>query len=41
MADYYSGQKDYATALIYATKAYELSGSDYHKRSMERLKAKI
>ncbi len=41
MADYYSRQKDYATALVYATKAYELSGSDYHKRSMERLKGKI
>ena len=40
MADYYVRQKDYAMALKNATKAYELSGSDYHMRRVEGLKAK-
>jgi predicted alpha/beta superfamily hydrolase len=40
MADYYEGQKEYANALKFAEKAYELSGSDYHKNRIEELKAK-
>ncbi len=38
MADYYESQKDYASALKYVTKAYEISGSDYHKERMEQFK---
>lgn len=40
MSDYYDGQKDYAKALEFASKAYALSGSDYHKSKVEKLEAK-
>ena len=40
MADYYESKDDNAKALTYVTKAYELSGSDYYKQRMEKLKAK-
>ena len=35
LADYYVSQNDNKNALINVTKAYELSGSDYHKKRME------
>ena len=34
LADYYVSQNDNKNALINVTKAYELSGSDYHKKRM-------
>ena len=40
LADYYERQNDPENALINVTKAYEISGSDYHKKRMEDLKAK-
>lgn len=38
MADYYESQNDTLNALKFVKKAYELSGSDYHKKRMEGLK---
>ena len=38
MADYYESQNDKSSALKYVKKAYELSGSDYHKTRIEKLK---
>lgn len=38
MADYYESQNDYVNALIYVNKAFDLSGSDYHKKRIENLK---
>jgi len=40
LADYYENQNDTENALKNVTKAYELSGSDAHKKRMEDLKAK-
>jgi len=40
MADYYEAQNNYANAIKYVTKAFELSGDDYHKKRMEELKEK-
>jgi predicted alpha/beta superfamily hydrolase len=40
LADYYEAQNDNENALKNVTKAYDLSGSDYHKKRMEELKAK-
>jgi len=40
LADYYERQKEYDKAFENVTKAYELSGSDYHKKRMEDLKGK-
>ena len=40
MADYYESKGDKAKALTYVTKAYELSGSEYHKERMEKLGSK-
>jgi hypothetical protein len=40
MADYYEAQGDFANATKYVTKAFELSGSDYHKKRIEGLKEK-
>jgi len=35
LADYYVSQNDNKNALINVTKAYQLSGNDYHKKRME------
>ena len=40
LADYYESQNDTENALINVTKAYELSGSENHKKRMEDLKGK-
>lgn len=40
MAEFYEAQKDYASALKYATKAYEISGSDRYKKRIEEIKLK-
>jgi len=40
LADYYEAQNDTENALKNVIKAYELSGSDYHKKRLEELKAK-
>ncbi len=40
LADYYEAQNDTENALKNVIKAYELSGSDYHKKRMEELKAR-
>ena len=40
MADYYEAQEDFTNAIKYASKAFELSGSDYYKKRIEGLKAK-
>ncbi|MDF1572956.1 MAG: alpha/beta hydrolase-fold protein [Bacteroidales bacterium] len=37
MADYYEGQGDLSSAIQYVTNAYEISGSDYHKKRIEAL----
>ena len=37
-AEYYERKKSKAKALEYAEKAYEISGSSYHKEKVERLK---
>ena len=40
LADYYESQKDYEKALENVSKAYELSGSENHKKRMADLQAK-
>lgn len=40
MADYYEAQSDFANAIIYVTKAFELSGNNYYKKRIEDLKVK-
>lgn len=40
LADYYEAQNDTENALKNVIKAYELSGSDYHKKRMDELKAR-
>ncbi|MFC2107330.1 alpha/beta hydrolase-fold protein [Bacteroidota bacterium] len=40
MADYYEAKGDFNNALKYVNKAFELSGSDYHKNRIEGLKEK-
>jgi hypothetical protein len=40
MVDYYERNKEYDKALKFATKAYEISNSDYYKERMEALKKK-
>ncbi|MEM7085531.1 MAG: alpha/beta hydrolase-fold protein [Bacteroidota bacterium] len=37
MADFYESKNDKAKALVFVTKAFELSGSDYYKQRMKRL----
>ncbi|WP_452226451.1 alpha/beta hydrolase-fold protein [Lacinutrix cladophorae] len=39
-SEYYETQKDYNKAIELATKAFEISGSDYHKKRIESLNAK-
>ena len=40
MADYYQSQKDNDNALKYATKAFELSGTDYYENRIKEFKIK-
>ena len=40
MADYFEAKGDFANALKYVNKAFELSDSDYYKERMEGLKLK-
>jgi tetratricopeptide (TPR) repeat protein len=40
LADYYESQNDYASALKAMTKAYALSGSEYHKERMKAFEKK-
>ncbi|MCP4884936.1 MAG: prolyl oligopeptidase family serine peptidase [Flavobacteriales bacterium] len=40
LADYYESQNDVENALKNVMKAYELSGSDHHKKRIEDLKSK-
>ncbi len=40
MAEYFEKQQDYTNALKFVEKAFEISGSDYHKERMEKLKTK-
>lgn len=40
MADYYEAQGDFANAIKYVAKAFELSGNDYYKKRIEGLKVK-
>ncbi len=40
MADYYVALKDHGRALKMVTKAYEISGSDYHQQRIQELKEK-
>ncbi len=41
MADYYDRLNDLNTALIYVKKAFDLSGSNYHKQRMKILSERI
>lgn len=41
LADYYVSQNDYNKALKHVSKAFELSGSDYHQKRIEEFKTKI
>ena len=38
-ADYFVAQNDFVNALINVTRAFEISGSDYHKKRMDKFKA--
>ena len=40
LADYYESQNDIDNALKNVIKAYELSGSDYHKKRLDELESK-
>ncbi|MFB6343907.1 alpha/beta hydrolase-fold protein [Saccharicrinis sp. FJH62] len=40
MADYYEAQGDFDNAIKYAAKAFNLSGNDFYKKRIERLKMK-
>jgi len=40
MAEYYEVQGDFANAIKYVTKAFELSDNDYYKKRIEGLKVK-
>jgi hypothetical protein len=40
MADYYEAQGDFTNAIKYATKAFEINGSDFYKKRIEELKRK-
>jgi predicted alpha/beta superfamily hydrolase len=41
LADYYVSQDDYKNALINVSKAYELSGSEYHNERINKFREKI
>ena len=40
MAEYYEKQGDFANAIKYETKAFEISGDESYKEKIERLKVK-
>jgi len=40
MSDYYESQNDIQNAILYCKKALTISGSDYHKNKLEKLKSK-
>ncbi len=40
MTDYYEAQGDFSNAIKYITKAFELSGNDYHKKRIKELEMK-
>lgn len=40
MSDYYVSQNDIKNAILYSEKALAISGSDYHKSKLEKLKNK-
>lgn len=40
MADYYERKKDYKNALKFVTKAFKISGEDYHKERIQAFKGK-
>jgi len=40
MADYYEAQGDFTNAIKYATKAFEINGSDFYKKRIEELRRK-
>jgi hypothetical protein len=40
MADYYEAKGDFANAIKYVNKAFELSGSDFYKQRIEGFKVK-
>jgi len=40
MADFYEAQGDFANAIKYVTKAFELNGNDFYKKRIEGLKVK-
>ena len=40
MADYYEAITDYKNTLKYVALAYKISGNDYHKERLEKLKAR-
>jgi predicted alpha/beta superfamily hydrolase len=41
IADYYEAQDDIPNALKYVTKAFEISGNEYHKERITTLKSKL
>lgn len=41
IADYYEAQDDISNALLNVTKAFEISGSDYHKERIAAFKIKL
>ncbi|WP_189702527.1 alpha/beta hydrolase-fold protein [Subsaximicrobium wynnwilliamsii] len=40
MSDYYVSQNDFQNAILYSEKALAISGSDYHKNKLQKLKNK-
>ena len=40
MSDYYKSQNDIQNAILYCEKAFAISGADYHKNKLEKLKKK-
>uniref|UniRef100_UPI004049AC46 alpha/beta hydrolase-fold protein n=1 Tax=Flavobacterium sp. TaxID=239 RepID=UPI004049AC46 len=41
MADYYERRNDFKNALLFVTKAYEISSSEHYKQRMDALKERI
>ena len=40
MSEFYQRTEDYKKAIVFAEKAFEMSGSDYHKERIKALKEK-